>query len=138
MTVLNLTQRHATYARGDLTIIATWFEQEHNNWRPCLVIVRAGEEMAEDTIPCIIPLDGAWIWSEDHGNPRLWAQICYQFVQALRLSNPLQSMNRIGRMVHDVLGDLGTMPPYPGAEEVPVAELTITDRATGQTREVLL
>ena len=135
---IDLTKRAWTHSRGDITAIGTWIRTE-NRWRPCLVLIRTGEEYSDHTIPCIVTIDKAWIWSEDVGDARAAARTAFEFVRALRLAenDPRQPI-RIGMLIHDLLGDLLHIPPYvPDTRPEPIAEVTITDQA-GRVREVEL
>lgn len=122
--------------RGGITLIGTWLAQGDRH-RPCMVIIRTGEEMHDDTIPCIITVDKAWIWSEEIGDPRQAARMSMQFAEALRLDvhNP-KVVIRLTMTIADHLGDLLHIPPYQPRETTAVAEMTVTDHRTGRTKEV--
>jgi hypothetical protein len=138
---LDLTQRAWTREVGQLTLIGTWlWEEEHQRWRPCMVLMRTGDERSDHFIPCVVTADKAWIWSEEIGDPRQAARIAFQFAQALRLDeHSPRVMIGIASLIHDHLDDLLHIPPLAAFDtdqgEV-VAEAIITDNRTGQTREV--
>lgn len=136
--MLDLSRRAFDFQRGNITVIGTWVQLDFRRWRPCLVLVRTGEELREDTWPCVVTVDQAWIWSEEIGDPQRAAHQAMAFAQALRLGDTPQTVIRIASLIHDHLGDLLGIPPYQGPDDEPVAEVTITDRATGRTREVLV
>lgn len=134
---IDLTRRAWTFRRRDLTAIGTWIDIGRR-WRPCLVIIRTGDELNDHTVPCVVTIDRAWIWSEDIGDVFAAAHMTAQFLHALRLDPSATNINRIRGLVHDLLGDLLTIPPRPPADKEVVAEITVTDRASGRTREVEL
>lgn len=135
-TTLDLSKRAWLKSHGDVTAIGTWIVIEGRH-RPCLVLIRTAEEMSDHTMPCVVTVDKAWIWSEDIGDPRLAAHMAFGFAQALRLSeHDPHTIIRIAGIVHDHLGDLLHIPPYRPADNANVvAELTVTDRNTGKSRE---
>ncbi|GLQ09236.1 hypothetical protein GCM10007913_11680 [Devosia yakushimensis] len=139
--ILDLRLRHFYHVRGDLTVIGTWADMG-DRIRPCIVIIRTGEELNEHTWPCIITSDKAWIWEETIGDPRQAAQTAFRFCQALRMSTHQSNIFRLVGLIVDHLHDLLHIPPYmalsaPAAAE-PVAEVTIRDHRTGRTTEVEL
>lgn len=134
---IDLARRAWTFRRRGLTAIGTWINTGQR-WRPCLVIIRTGEELGEHTVPCVVTIDRAWIWSEDIGDIVAAAHMTAQFLHALRLEPSSRNINRIRSLVHDLLGDLLTIPPRPPTDKEVVAEIIVTDRASGRTREVEL
>lgn len=136
--VLDLSHRAWTKkARHGLLLIGTWLTLPDGRHRPCMVIVRAGEEFSDRTVPCIVTVDRAWIWSEEIGDPALAARIAFQFAQVLRLNeHDPKTMIFLAMLINDHLDDLLHIKPYqPPAPRKVVAEITITDRQTGRTRE---
>lgn len=136
---LDLTRQHFSHTRGVLAIIGTWIRVE-NDWTPCLVLLRAGEEGSPDTFPCVITYKNAWIFDETIGDPRQAARILHGFIAPLRLENDPKQIIKLHGIVVDYLDDLLRIPPYrPGEADLPViGELTITHRETGKTSEVEL
>jgi hypothetical protein len=103
-----------------------------------MVLVRTGEELSGQTVPCIVPMDTALVWSEDIGDPRRAARMAFGFAEALRLDAGKSTIIGIAKLINDLLGDLLSMPPYmPPPGEV-LAEVTVTERQTGKSREVEL
>ncbi|MBJ6722426.1 hypothetical protein I2750_19690 [Bacillus sp. PR5] len=133
--VLDLSTRAFYYVRGDITLIGTWLRVD-GQFRPCMVLIRTGEEKNEYTVPCLIPLERAWIWNEMFGDPRQAARTVAGFIDALRLTPGRFNAVRLLSLIHDHLGDLVTMPPLPPLEQSVVAEFLVTDNTTGKTREV--
>lgn len=122
---LDLTRRHFTRHKGDITLIGTWVRTE-DDWRPCLVLIRTGEELHDHTIPCVITVDKAWIWSEEVGDIVAAAHMTAGFLDALRITPATRNIIRLRSLVHDHLGDLLTIPPYQPVDQVVVAEVTAT------------
>lgn len=135
---LDLTRRHFTRERGGITIIGTWISIE-GRWRPCLALIRTGDEYSEHTVPCVVTVDKAWIWSEEIGDPREAAQTAFKFMEALRIdTNDKRNAIRLAMLIADHLGDLLHIPPFRPEPGAVVAEVTMTERETGRVREVEL
>ena len=136
--ILDLTLRHFTRPKGDITLIGSWIEVDGRH-RPCLVLIATADEGRETAVPCVVTLDKAWIWSEDVGDGARAAQIAFSFCEALRLTADPHNIIRVASLIHDHLGDLLAIPPWraPKVEEA-VAEVTITERSSGKTAEVSL
>lgn len=136
--MLDLTNRHWTRTRGPVTVIGTWYRNSDARWRPCMVLIRTGEEMSDETVPCVIAMDRAWVWDERIGDPAEAARMCFAFAEALRLGTEPKTIIRLASIVHDLLGDLLSIPPWmPPFSEV-MAEVTVTNRTTGKSHEVAL
>lgn len=134
---IHLAHRSWSRTRDGVTAIGTWLHEDGRQ-RPCMVLIRAGEEGHDHTDPCVIPLEGAWRWSEDIGDGAFAARQIAHFVQKLRMSPSKRSFIRLGMFVHDCLDDLLTMPVRgPGMPNAVIAEVTITDH-DGRTQEVEL
>ena len=133
--VLDLRARAFYYVRGEITLIGTWLRIE-GLFRPCMVLIRTGEETNPHTVPCLIPLERAWIWNETFGDPRQAAHTVAGFLDALRLTPGKVNAIRLLSLIHDHLGDLVNIPPLPPLEQRVVAEIIVTNNTTGQTREV--
>ncbi|CAN7306192.1 hypothetical protein LJR231_001578 [Phyllobacterium sp. LjRoot231] len=133
---IDLSLRHFTHTHGDIFVIGSWISIEGRH-RPCLILIRTGDENNEHCIPCVMTSDKAWIWSEAIGDPRQAAQMAAGFIQALRLNEHDQrNFIRIASIIHDHLGDLLHIPPYTAPQSEVVAEILVTDQRTGKTREV--
>lgn len=134
--VLDLSKRHFLRRKGILTAIGTWL-LVGDDYRPCLAIVRTGEEFADFTIPCVVTLDRAWIWSEEVGDEILAGHDAGRFMHALRLDGgDERQILRLLSIIRDNLGDLISMPPYEAQDLAVIAEMEIINRTTGRTREV--
>jgi hypothetical protein len=125
---IDLTKRAWTRTIGELTLIGTWlYQSEHMRWRPCLVLMRSGDEKSDHCIPCVVPLDNAWIWDERIGDPRTAVRTVHEFLAMLRLTQDPRNNIRIASLIHDHLDDLIAIPPYPYGEGALLGELTMTD-----------
>lgn len=133
--VLDLRARAFMYERGDITLIGSWLRMG-GNIRPCLVLIRSGEEYSDHTVPCVVTLDKAWIWDEDEGDPKEAARTAANFVEKLRLTHSLQSCIRIASLVHDHLDDLIQMPPFPPMDRETVAFIEQVNNKTGKTKHI--
>lgn len=128
---LDLTKRQWTKTRGNVTAIGTWIRLD-GSFQPCMVLLPAGRELSEGLIPCVVPMSRAWIWSEDVGDPRQSAITSIEFARLLGLSEDPRSIIWLASFIHDMLGDLLTIPPYPHSETQSVAEAILFDNATGK------
>lgn len=136
-TALDLTRRHFSRTLGQITIIGTWI-QLADGWRPCLVLIRTGEDHA--AVPCIVPLESAWVWDDrsGEGSPAVAARTAMDFARALRLDDAGDPFvpHRIATLIADHLDQLVAMPPAPADDEVVIGEAVVTERETGRTFEV--
>ncbi len=132
---LDLTKRHWTKTRGDITAIGTWLRLD-GDFRPCMVLIPAGREYDERLIPCVVTADRAWIWSEEIGDPAQSAPIAFQFAEVLGLSvHEPRNIIRLAMFINDMLGDLLHIPPYQADRNPVVAEATLFDHTHGRTVE---
>ncbi|MBO3760367.1 hypothetical protein [Ciceribacter sp. L1K22] len=132
---LDLSKRQWTKTRDGITAIGTWLRQG-DTIRPCMVLVPAGRELDERLIPCVVTQDRAWIWSEDVGDPAEAARTAFQFAQLLGLScHEPRTIIRLAMFIHDHLGDLLTIKPFPRDDRAVVAEVVLTNNTTGQVVE---
>ena len=140
MTVaLDLSKRAWTRHTKGLTLIGTWIVNEDDRWRPCMVIIRTGDEYNPAVVPCVVTMDNAWLWDERIGDPRRAAHHAAQFAEALRMEPDVDNMIRLAMIIADHLGDLLTIPPFSPLPGTPIAEVTISERDTGRVmREVEL
>jgi hypothetical protein len=138
MAELNLDRYHFKTSRMGLTFIGTWFIDHARN-RPCLVIIREGEELKTQT-PCIISIDEAWIFDPDIGDPRRAARWMFDAIRVLRLAeHDAKTALRLGDLVANYTRELIRIPPYIAPDDRPViAEGTMTDSATGKVREIAI
>ncbi|WWT39850.1 hypothetical protein [Microcystis phage Mwe-JY25] len=139
-TSLDLDRRAWSRVLGQITIIGTWLRGEDDAWRPCLVIVRTGEEF--DATPCVVPLDLAYVWDDrsGKGDPMAAARTAMSFVSALRLDDgsPMRVARKIAEAIADHLDELIAMPPAPPREGPTLVEATITVRETGERYEAVI
>ncbi|WP_421849938.1 hypothetical protein [Oricola sp.] len=151
--------------RGDITLIGTWLIDGERN-RPCMVLIPTNGERHEATVPCIVPIDNAFVfdipWSHEQmdrdrrdaekqgmlanfdpathyrGHPYLAWKTVREFASMLRFSDhDIRTQKRIGELIKDHIGDLFHIPPYTAPDKGQViGDLTVTDRASGATREI--
>ncbi len=135
---LDLRQRAWTQRRGNVTVIGTWIGKD-GDFQPCMVLIRTGDDYNPDLVPCAIPLEEAWMWSEEVGDGRRSFHAAMQFAQVMRLGDNGYDIRRIAGIIHDHLGDLVSMRPYQTQEKKPVvAEVTMVNHQTGKPVDVEL
>ncbi|MND20869.1 hypothetical protein D3C76_47930 [compost metagenome] len=132
---LDLTKYHFCRTHGELCVYGTWFGDNH---RPALVLVpkNHADLLGRGYAPFVIPLDNAWIWSEEVGDERLQVASAATACKALGLDFLNRfTLLRILCAIRDNMGDLLKMPPKP-TETVVVADAFRTDRETGKVRHL--
>lgn len=133
---IDLSHRHWLIVRGDITVIATWLHQGIDSHRPCIVLIRTGDERSEHCAPYVITVDNAYVWDLSPASIPLAHYQTIKIAQQLRLSEDKRTFMRIAMLVHDLLDHLLIIPPYQPRDSEVVAEVTMTNRATGKTKEV--
>lgn len=136
---IDLSRRHFSRQFGPLLLIGTWLRDPDAQWRPALVLIRSRDELNGAAIPCVVPLDTAWIWSEEIGNPEIAARATFDFAKHLHMDDDMpRSAYKIATIIRDHLDDLVAIPPLPPGErdERVVAEGVIRDLASGTTTDV--
>lgn len=128
---LDLEIRAWTKTRGPVTAIGTWIRLDGRH-QPCMALIPAGKEKSDRLHPCVITQERAWIWSEEVGDPEQTARICFQYAPALGLSDDARSIIWLASFIHDMLGDLLTIPPYQATDQISVAEALLIDNQTGK------
>jgi hypothetical protein len=126
-TALDLTETHFMRQCGDITVIGTWFGTDQR--RPCLAIVPSRVPMSHERItPAIVPLDTAYLWSEEMGDPQHCAHACARFASGLGLDvhNKFAMINLMSA-IRDHLGDLISMPVAPTDKHAVMADAIYTD-----------
>lgn len=133
--IIDLSIQHgAPRVKGDVTVIFTWLL---HTGRPTMALVPTGSRMThERAIPCLVPLDMAYLWDENVGDPTHCATMTFQFANALGL-NAFQprELIRLTSIIRDHLGDLLTMPSMPQGDRRVLADVIKTDHDTGKTEE---
>lgn len=128
---LDLTQYHARYRVGDVTVFLTWFGKQS---RPAMVLTPTMKHGDARMVPCVVPLASIWAWDEHTGDGAHCARTSKQFAALLGLSPSVQSIVKVTSIIRDFIGDLIRMPPKP-AEKIVVADAFVTNRNTGKTTE---
>lgn len=136
-TVIDLNLRAWAKSRGELTGVGTWLKTEEQ-WRPAMVLLRAGHELSRDYSPYCITMDRAWIWDAVVGDGAESARQCIRIAKCLRLDpDDVRTLFRVRSFVDDHLHDLLTIPPLPPSERpgTVIAEVVATEMNTGRTHE---
>jgi|GEM_PF-1358200 len=124
--------------QGTLTLIGTWLLSDEKK-QPCMVIIRRDEETNPYTVPCIIPLERAWIWDEKTGDAGQRTFAAFEFCERLRIEPTQRNLVKLMIAVNHRLEDLIKMPPFPRGAFVDdgevIGEGVIINRDTGQARE---
>ncbi|BBZ94313.1 hypothetical protein BRDID11004_47840 [Bradyrhizobium diazoefficiens] len=136
---LDLTKYAFRQQHGDITVLGTWWlgdkDRAEGYW-PCLVLVPTFRMMIGDSyVPCVVTLDLAWIWSEEHGDPAFALDTAMSFAQSLGLEVSRHTCFRILSIIRDHIEDLiKRIPPRPTSHQDFVADILITDKTTGRER----
>lgn len=133
---LDLNKSVWTKTRGGITAIGTWVRVE-GDFRPCMVLIRAGSEYDDRLIPCVILQDRAWVYDEATGDPAEAARTLALFAPYLGLAlTDARSCMRLMLFINDMLGDLLHIPPYQHDRDAPVvSEITLINHTTGKSLE---
>jgi len=133
--MLDLTLQHKTLTFGPITAVFTWSLHNH---RPVLVLIPTFRRSTVNRVqPCAVPIDDAWRFDEQIGDPRRVADTTAAFTVALGgAPGDSRMAMRIYDIIQNCLYDLLTMPPRPirDTSEI-VAEAVATDIETGKTIE---
>lgn len=122
---------HKRFLRGGLTLWVTW---DRITGRPCMVITPDMQRMShENVVPCVVPLDRAWAWSEEVGDEHETNISSGIFCANLGM-NPLEPRNvfAIKDLIRNHLGDLIACPPLPVEDKEIAADALIHDASTGK------
>lgn len=125
---LDLTRYHFRREVRGFVIYGTWLVLPDNRPTvPCLAILPPHRISHDRSTPAVVPLNTAWAWSEEQGDPRHAARTTASFLQAMGMAvNPMSCMS-LTMAIRDHLGDLISIPPRPGERRV-VADAIRTDQ----------
>lgn len=129
---LDLTRYHFRQQHGDVTVFGTWWLGEDSGPSPCLVLIPTRERPG--MVPCCVPLNHAWVWSEEIGNPVFAARMALAMANSLGLGATPSNAIRVRSIVVDHLDDLIKLPPMPDSmrPRVVIGEAKVTAREHGQ------
>jgi hypothetical protein len=132
---LDLRVSHAVFRRGDVIVWITWLRTTRE---PCIVLTPRDRVISHGrVVPCIVPLNRAWAWAEETGDPEDFMPSVGIFLANLGF-NPLNKRNviKLLSIIRDHLGDLLSCPPMPESpDRRHVADMTIINKTTGTTIE---
>jgi hypothetical protein len=135
---LDLGKYHFRRTKGDITVIGTWLRDD-GRWRPCLVLIRTGDEGTQQCIPCCLTLDRAWIFSDVTGDQLAVLHTVIEFARCLRLDHSSKrDLLRIILLIDDYMSDLISMPPRPDFGQSVILEGEITNTNTGKSRDLII
>lgn len=141
--VLDLSLAYFEATHCGIRIIGTWvMDPETRQSQPCIVLLDARRPVRPGkVIPCIIPLDQAWRWTRELGDPEHVANTVADWMACGAM--PGQPFNKrdvfaVFDAVQSRLRDLLKMPPLPvkaaikhGAAPA-IGDLVITERESGK------
>jgi hypothetical protein len=129
---LDLTRFHFRHVRGEIAVYGTWLLGIDSGPVPCLVLVPAHRTI--NIVPCVVPLNHAWVWSEEKGDPREAARMALVMAETLGLGVSPSSGIKVRSIVIDHIEDLLKIPPMPSAlrEPVVIGEAKVTAREHGK------
>lgn len=131
---LDLRFSHAEWTFGDIRMFLTWTLSDR---RPAMVLLPA--RMTPGTAPCVIKLDGAYLWTDTVVGDRFHQERAAGEFAAHLGFNPFDHgvRNRIITIIQNRLQDLLTMPPLIDTGEVATrADITLTNLSTGKVAEI--
>lgn len=141
--VIDLSQVAFEHTCRGILILGTWFmDPETRQSQPCLALLDARRKVRRGyTIPCIIPLDQAWIWTREIGDHAHVARTIAEWVSIGALPGSVTNQNDFHAVLDAIqsrLRDLLTMPPLPVSAAIKhgaapaVGDLVITERTSGK------
>lgn len=146
--VIDLEHRHFAKVHGNVMVIGTWYmDPETHRSQPCLALIDNTRHLGRHrVVPCIIPMDQAWRWTVEIGDPKhVWATIG-RWIEEGVLPGSTQSardLYAIFDAVQEHLTEMLMMPPMPAAPAAKygtppetVGELLITNSAGAVLHEV--
>lgn len=114
--VIDLDHRHFEATMGNILVIGTWYmDPETGDSDPCLVLIDATRRKGR-VIPCIVPLDGAWRWTVEIGDPaHVWRTISGWIAEGALPGSPSNDRDlwAVFDAVQSRLRDMMAMPPMP-------------------------
>lgn len=127
---IDLTRHHFVRHIGDVSIYGSWiYNEDQEKEEPALVIIpryrRSGFK------PCVIALSAAYKYNSP--DQRYLAGMCKFMLAILGMEDSLANASKLGRMIHDHLGDLLSMPNSPTTSII-VADGSVT--VGGKTRSI--
>ncbi|RYG92630.1 hypothetical protein EU803_00555 [Loktanella sp. IMCC34160] len=119
---------------GDIRLTLTWYIPDG---QPCMVLTPLLQRHKSAFVPPIILLTNAWRWDEKIGDTRWAYDAAGIFTEALGFTRSIAMTHRILSIIRDNLGELLALPNMTHTEShAVVAELTVTNRSTGKTRQI--
>lgn len=134
---LDLAHHHFKQAHGDITVYGTWFRFREEGWRQVLVLMPTDETMFDCVAPYLIPLDHAYLWTVEHGDPEHAARGAYNCAEGLAMKPTPLTLSRIVSIVQDHIGDLLAIPPRPVFEPGVVGYAHMHQGGRREIREIV-
>ena len=141
--VLDMEHYDFQHTVGNITLTGTWYiDPDTNRSQPCLVLTDATKRLAAyKVVPYITPLNKAWEWTMEFGDPEvIWPKIRELVKEGILPGNPHNDRDlwMIFGAIQTRLRDMMAMPPMPAAPAAKYkappetfGELVITDADTG-------
>jgi hypothetical protein len=136
--VIDLTRSHFVKPHGDITVHGTWYLGDKEGEWPCLVLVPTYRQFTMGWQPCVVTVDLAWIWSEEHGDPEFAAETAASFAESLGILGGMNAAIRVAGVIRDHLGDLLSIPPRPQVEQKIVGDFIACEAETGKTHHIAM
>jgi len=132
---LDLTKYAFRQQHGDITVFGTWWLDEDDGWVPCLALVPTFRMGHDGYMPAVVPMDHAWAWSEESGDPRYAAVTSAKFAAGLGFPVDHFSCFRIASIIREHLEDsIKRIPPRPTDHQSVAADVLLIDKSTGRER----
>jgi hypothetical protein len=124
---LDLNKRHFVRDVGDVRIYGSWCGPDK---RPCLALVSRFQVIGKRTIPFVVHIDNAHLWSDAHADPAHIVEQSMKAAECLGLDtrNP-RNVVKLSFLIQDHIGDLFAIPPLQSAksDQRVLADLVVTD-----------
>ncbi|OOY20878.1 hypothetical protein BMI86_10250 [Thioclava sp. DLFJ5-1] len=147
---LDLDIRHFEHRSGNILVIGSWLmDHKAHRTEPCLVLIDARRDPrrigkgARRAVPCVIPLNEAWRWTLERGDPAHMSRVISEWIGDGLLPGDVgdkKSVFRVLDAIQSRLRDLYFMPPLPMKAALRhsitptnvIGDVTITERDSGK------
>lgn len=132
---LNIVHRRQRYT-GGLVAHLTWNRLTGD---PALVLTpdidRPGHERI---IPCVVPMETAWVWHEQIGDVARAISTAEMFAHTLGLPYGRRSALMVATVIRSEMDELRKCPPMPADDREITAEMLVRNETTGRevTKEI--
>lgn len=129
---LNLAKHAFRRQHKGVLVFGTWLRSPMGDYRPCLAFGPANVPVRRWE-PCVVRLDGAWLFTEEVGDPDRATVELMEYAEAMGW-NQFDSgdLVKILSAIRDCLADLKNMPAEPPLETKSIGDAKMVDVTSGR------